>query len=221
MNSIMNLLYSVNFMRSYLDGRIEFDSAGWPIFKKEYFLNEWPQLVVPYSHRKNRIVTDCSKTVICFYMSDNYLFPRLNKVLDDISEYRKYLGVISLDITVTRDMDIEMQYLILLANQLFMAILAVNGIKIIFNTRIASNETIKSFDNIPRGVMCGSGFLGCTKASSIFYASLYVNKVMKLVPEKLIIYGKKDPIIFGLMDNLGINYRRYDDFHTLSNRGVA
>ena len=69
-------------------------------------------------HRKDRIVTNKKKTALCFYCSDIIIFRRLAKLLDEIDIYKEYMGVIAFDITVTRDMDIEYQELIMEINLL-------------------------------------------------------------------------------------------------------
>lgn len=120
------------------------------------------------------------------------------------------------DITITRDMDFEMQEMIMLANQLFVATLVVNNIKIIFNTRNGTLNTLNCFKHVPRHVMCASGFLGCDNSSDIFSSSPYVNKILRLMPSKLLIYGKHDYIVDQQLESLGINYRYYSDFHTRS-----
>lgn len=220
-SSIMDLLNVIKSMREELEGKIEFDSRGWPIFKKEFFLEEWPELVITHRNRKNSLVKDKRRTLLCFYEGDKYIYPRFNRLNDEISEYREYLGVVAADITVTNDMDRELQALIMLANQLFMAILAVKGIKIVMNTRNGITETCEYFKNIPKGVMCASGFLGCDTSSGYWDTVPYINKILCLSPRKLIIYGKKDREVQEQLDILGIEYRRFNDFHTESKRGIS
>ena len=65
--------------------------------------------------------------------------------------------------------------------------------------------------------MCISGFLGCRKENEYDYS--YLSKILYFLPSKLLIYGKKDKIVNAMLDNIGINYKYYDDFHILS-KGV-
>ena len=132
--------------------------------------------------------------------------------------YKEYLGVIGPDITITEDMDAEMQETILLANQLFMAVLAVNGIKVVLNTRAGNRPAGVAFVNIPRGIMCASGFFGCPKSKNIIEALRYTDKILTIFPSALIIYGKKDSLVEEQLNQLGIRYRYYKDFHTLRHR---
>lgn len=143
------------------DKDIEFDHEGIPVFRQDMFLNEWPNLVIPFSQRNNRRVFNPGKTLICFFDKDHHLYPRFGKVLKEIDEYKRFMGVVGMDLTITEDMDIEWQKAICLLNQLFLAVLAVNGIKIVVNTRTAGLDPLEALKNCPQQVMAASGFLGC------------------------------------------------------------
>lgn len=214
-NNLSDLLGIANKLRKYLiDKGVEFDKEGFPIFKKEYFLEEYPDLIVPINHRNSKYVTNKKKTLICFYCADKFIYRRLANLFNEIDIYREYMGFVSFDITVTDDMDYEWQEVIMYINQLATAVLCVNGIKCVLNTRIGSGRTIEILSRFPRNTMYASGFLGCSKSS--IYDDTYVDKILMLLPSKLIIYGKDDLIINDKLDLFGINYRYYKDFHTMN-----
>lgn len=199
----------------YLENKdIDFDEDGFPIFREEMFLKEWPELVIPYAQRKNRRVTNPKKTLLCFFDKDHKLYPRLGKVLDEINEYKNYMGAVGLDVTITEDMDDEWQTAIFLLNQLFLAVLAVNDIKIVINTRSAGLDLGHAFRNYPQQVMAASGFLGCDgiKEERDY---LYLEKILSIMPSKLILYGKRDKRAEEQLLTMGIDYRVYTDFHRL------
>ncbi len=211
----MDIFSTIDNLYQYLaDKDIDFTSDGFPIFSPKWFLNEWPDLVIPYSQRNNRRVADKKKTVICFFDKDQRLYPRLSKILDDLQEYKSYMGVIGMDVTVTDDMDKEWQKAILLLNLLFLTVLAVNGIKIIINTRSGGLEPGEIFAGIPENMMAASGFLGCDTIKNQDDLS-YLSKILFLLPEKLILYGKRDLKAEKQLDDMGINYRAFKDFHRL------
>lgn len=219
--TIMDLLFIIEEMHQYLDGQIQFAETGAPIFVKEHFLTEWPELVIPFQHRKSNLVSDKKKTAICFFMEDARIYPRFSKILEELDIYKEFLGVIGPDITITNDMDPQMQDAILLANQLFMAVLAVNGIKIVLNTRAGNRPARLAFSSIPKGIMCASGFFGCPKSKNISEALRYTDKILTLFPSGIIIYGKRDSLIEEQLNQLGIQYRYYKDFHTLRQRRAS
>ncbi|SCY14240.1 DUF4417 domain-containing protein [Butyrivibrio sp. INlla14] len=213
--NIMDLFVVIDKLYHYLAGTdICFDKDGFPIFRQEMFLDEWPELIIPFSQRKNRRVTNKKKTVLCFFDKDHHLYPRLRKVMDEIEEYKQFMGVVGIDVTVTDDMDQEWQRAILLLNQLFLAVLAVNGVKIILNTRTGGQSASDVFRNMPAGTMAASGFLGCNNLAAEDDFT-YLEKILVLLPEKLIIYGKHDSVAEHQLDAMGINYRVYKDFHRL------
>lgn len=118
-------------------------------------------------------------------------------------------------------MDHELQETLILANHLFAAYLVANGVKVVFNTRTADITTLDTFKNIPQGVMCASGFLGCKNSTNFFEASKYTNKILRILPETLLIYGKHDKKIDMQLDTLGINYLYFQDFHSKSKMEVV
>lgn len=213
--NLKDIFVVIDTFYQYLESKdIDFDESGFPVFRSEMFLQDWPELVIPFSQRKNSLVVNRQKTVICFFDKDHKLYPRLSKLFDEIEEYKNYMGVVGMDITVTDDMDEEWQEAMVLLNQLFLAVLAVNDIKIVINTRTAGIETEKVFKNVPQGIMVASGFLGCERLKDREDFS-YLSKILALLPEKLIIYGKHDTKAEEQLDAMGINYRVYTDFHRL------
>ena len=212
-NSLMDLLKTVQSYKDYLDGKVSFDQQGRPVLKKEFFLDDWPDEMVTHQNRNSKLITDKSKTLLCLFSPDRMIYPRFVKIYEEIDEYKQFYGVVSPDLTVTNDMDIELQQLIIEANILFMTVLAVNGVKVALNTRNGLISPEQCFQNIPKGVMCSSGFLGCARASDGLDSIRYLSKILFLLPEKLAIYGKHDYEIEEGLDNVGIDYRRFDDFH--------
>jgi len=202
----------------YLSGKgIQFNPQGFPMLQPQMYLDEWPELMVPYRDRKARFVHDPSHTVLCLFTSDARIYPRLERVLDDIPEYSRYMGAVGSDLTVTSDMDSEWQRAIMLLNQLHMAVLAVNGVKIVQNLRCGSPDTIACLGCVRPGVMCATSTLGCANTESeldLFFAE----KLFTVRPSKLLLYGKRDPIMEHQADVAGVPCRVYPDAHTLYKR---
>lgn len=216
LNSLTDLLAILSNLREYLDGKIAFSEEGMPIFESEQLLCQWPSAVVPFYHRNHVKDVDHKKILISFFCKDQDIYPRYIRLFQDLDVYREYLGVAMPDVTVTWDMDLEFQQTLLLFNQLFLAVLAVNGIKVVFNTRCGLDDSQVCFRNIPKGAMWISGFLGCRAADDYEQARIYVNKILRIEPGKLLIYGKQDRLINCQLGRNGVNYRYYEDFHRMS-----
>ena len=205
----------------YLDDRgVQFDSQGFPILSPQMYLDEWPELIVPYWDRKAQFVHNPSCTVLCLFTGDARIYPRLENVLDDIPEYQRYLGAIGSDLTVTSDMDQEWQRAVMLINQLYTAVLAVNDVKVVQNLRCGSPETISCLSSVPPGVMCATSTLGCEDTDSELDLT-FAEKLFAVRPGRLLLYGKRDPIMEHQADIAGVPYRNYPDVHSLYKRQDA
>lgn len=192
---------------------IGLSQEGLPKFSPSHFLDAFPEDVVTYKERNSELVRNPKRTVICFYCPDKQIYPRLERVLQDIPEYQRFQGVIATDVTVTCDMDLEWQKATMLINQLFIGVLAVNGVKVVANLRCGLPETLGCFEHIPRGVTCASGLLGCRPTRNKFDLS-YSEKLMRVMPSRVLLYGRNDPIVMDQINTLGIPCRRYPDVHS-------
>ena len=211
--SIVDLLeLERSYRKHLLSHNVVFDDKGNPIFQASMFLEEWPETVIPYSCRNNvALVTEPKKTAICFFTKDSLIYPRLEKVFEELDEYKRFMAVVSMDLTFTSDMEVELQRLIITINQLFTMILAINGIKIILNTRSGSLDCLSAFSNFPKGISVSSGFLGCDRLQEDNLS--YISKILFLFPSKVFIYGKHDPKAEEQLDRFGFDYRVYADVH--------
>ena len=214
--NIVDLLELERSFREYLLSRnVEFDDTGFPIFLPSMFLYEWPEVIVTYQCRNNvALVKNPSRTAICFFTADSRIYPRLEMVFDELDEYRRFMGVVSMDLTFTADMDSELQQLILTINMLFTMILAINGIRIILNTRCGGIESYTAFKSIPKEITVSSGFLGCDRLCENDFS--YISKIVFLFPCKVLIYGKHDLVAEEQLDRFGFVYKVYPDTHRSS-----
>ena len=214
--SIVDLMELERSYRCYLSAHnVEFDDKGYPRFLPSMFIDQWPDAIVTFQCRNNAmLVKNPVRTAICFFTTDYRLYPRLERIFDDLDEYKKFMAVISMDLTFTDDMDPELQQLIVTINLLFTMILAVNGIKIILNTRSGSLTSSQIFGSIPKGIMVSSGFLGCKRIEEGNLS--YITKMLFLFPSKVIIYGKHDQHAEKQLDRLGFEYRVYPDVHKIT-----
>ena len=128
------------------------------------------------------------------------------------SIYREYAGIVATDVTVTADMDFEWQAATMLLNQLFMATVAINGVKVAPNLRSGGRETLRFLKTIPPDVICASGTLGCDDLRSPADFT-YLEKVLTVRPRGVLVYGKRDDLMLRQLSRMGIDYRVYVDSH--------
>lgn len=216
--TLLDLFQIADCYHDYLSNRgVSFDIDGFPLIERSCFLSEYPNIIAPYSHRNARFVADPTKTAICFYMSDDLNYRRLEHVIDDVEEYRRFMAVASMDITVTEDMDDEWQAMIMLVNALFLAMIAVNGIKVIANIRCGGKESRRYLSWIPRGVSCLAGMLGCDPLRDESDLT-FIKKVIQVGPDPLFLYGKQDEVLLRQLQIMGVSYRHYEDAHCISKK---
>lgn len=207
---------------SYIDGLTmylrergcEFNKIGFPLLEPTWFMTDSPTCMTTFRDRKASFVTDPSDTLLCFYSDDRRIYPRFDKLGKEIDIYQSFLGVVGPDLTVTPDMDPAWQREIILANHLFEAMLGINGVKIVHNLRIGSEETLDCLRSVPIGVPCATGTLGCRKGSQA-EALLFCGKLLTLRPSIVYIYGKSDALMEKQFDITGVPFRRFPDAHAM------
>lgn len=192
--------------------KFAFDDSGFPLIPSECYAKRIPNDMIDYPHRRSRLIANPASTAICFFMGDSGIYPRLERLSYDIDEYRRYAAVVMPDVTVTSDMDLPWQAFIMLLNQLYIAAVASEGVKIIANTRCGSPESRRFLKTIPKGILCASGSLGCDNLNRP-YDYAFAEKILKLRPSALLIYGKKDSIANEQLATMGITVISYPDSH--------
>lgn len=216
LENLRDTFLTIDHFHKYLDViGMRFNEDGFPLVSSSCFLTEAPELVVPYSHRNSRLVRDPERTILCFHMSDVLNYRRVERVFSDLPEYRRFLAVAATDITVTADMEPEWQAAIMLTNALFLAVLAVNGIKVVANLRCGGRRSVRYLSWIPKGVACITSTLGCDDLADPSDCS-FLAKVMLVRPDPLILYGKRDEIMIDQLLSLGFDVWHQLDSHALS-----
>jgi len=215
MKNLWDLLEVVAKLHKYLREKgVLLNERGFPELDKSNFLEDTPSLILPFDKRGSRFAQNKKEIVLCHFCSDKRIYPRIENVLRELEIYRKFMGAIASDITISSNMDKEWQDLIMLVNQLYMAVLAVNEIKIVPNLRYGSLVNLENLKAIPKNVVWGVGFLGCSDNSEMDLD--FIKSVLFVKPSKLLIYGKEDPVAMKQLDMMGISYKRFDDYHKLS-----
>lgn len=214
-HSGLSICAYIDTLATYLSGKgCEFNDEGFPILDAAWFATSRPTFMTTYRDRRAPFVVDSSATLLCFYCADQLIYPRFDKLVQEMGIYKTFLGVVGPDLTVTPDMDPEWQREIILANRLFEAVLGINGVKIVHNLRIGSRETLDCLRSVPVNIPCATGTLGC-KESSPIDAELFCEKLFMLRPSVVYIYGKRDVLMEKQLDITGVPYVLFRDAHTM------
>lgn len=193
---------------------INFNDHGYPVIPAECILQEIPDEIVPYDHR-NACVHP-SKTVVCYFAKDQRLYPRLDKLDEDIDKLRGYLAVGGFDLSPRREFDKSLQEFNLLLNRMVDAFRAVHGIKILPNFRTGSINTINALSSYPAGSNFLVGTLGCSQRHLKHGDVLLRSKLLYARPKELFIYGPLKDCYKVTLDDVGQEYKQFNDFRSCS-----
>ncbi len=208
-------------MIKYLKQRnVSFSIDGFPVMEDSWFLTTEPDEILPFYNR--RYCHDKKKTCICFNSNDDNLYPRISSVLNDLYIYREYMGVMPMDISVSRYMILETQKFNLLLNALFLSVLGINGIKFAAPLRFGSMETIslfKCYEKAPIGAIGSIGTRSNKKgggeyeecALQLLRLLFYRNRTMRVL-----VYGDVPAVEIRDWRKNGVFIRTYCDFQKRS-----
>ena len=198
---------------------VVFNEDDFPEYSGDSFSEEEPTFICPWQHRN---YYKASETALAFYMPDNLIYPRFEKIDKETEEFKKFKSVVSMDLSVSRNMPLEVQKFNMRMNALYTATLASEGIKIIPSLRCGDERTIDSLLPYKNAPLMALGIHGCRGMASADYDEfIFRCEMIILQPRKLLLYGKPTEEETELLDDVGIPYRIYPDFRTLYKKGGA
>lgn len=206
-----------DYLESYLRNRgVGFNSAFFPIMQEEWFLPTAPEHIVPFSGRRR---FPAGRSAICFYSNDDKLYTRARNLEKDLSTYKKFLGVMPFDFTVTRFADRSHQLFHLRLNALCNAFFGVNGIKFAAPTRWGGLQNVPYFFPYRHAPILSVGTVGTLRNSR---ESREIENMIRAVyltfsdPKLVLSYGKMHPDELAAWQNAGVEVKQYPDFNSLA-----
>lgn len=169
---------------------IKFTEEGYPVFRPEFILQETPQEILPFSHRN--ACKEKSKTAVCFFENDKFIYRRIARLNQDLPVYKEYLGICGFDLSPRIGWSVESQKFNIALSQMATIYLALHGVKIVPNFRIGSlEETISSLAVYPAGCPFALGALGCSQGKvTELEKYMFLSEIFFARPSQLFIYGK-------------------------------
>lgn len=193
-----------------------FNQYGYPIFPREVLLSEIPSVMEPLQNI--RTCKHPSETLLCSFTKDKFINPRLERIFDEVSLYKKFMGLGEFDLSPRLSDDLKIQKTNILLSQLATAFIASKGVKIIPNFRIGNLSTLFTLESYPKNIPFVVGTLGCSKRYGQIHEEIFVAKCLKQRPSFLIIYGSLSKHYAKLLNDLGMSYVVLDDFRKISYR---
>lgn len=219
MKNYIDLFKIFSELHAFLkDSGIQFTKEGYPIFREEFILREKPREILPFSHRN--ACKKKSKTTVCFFENDKFLYRRLARLNQDLPVYKEFLGICGFDLSPRIGWSVESQKFNIALSQMAAIYLALHGVKIIPNFRIGLlEETISSLAVYPQGSPFALGVLGCYKRKITQKDKIYLQtKILYALPSNIYIYGKLEDDLIDLLKDSGVSIKFFEDFRTANRK---
>ena len=194
--------------------RIRFSKSGFPYFKKSFFVNQKPDEILPFRNRLQ--CKDKSTTALSTFCDDEFIYPRLKKLNEDLPIYKEYYAVVVFDLSPRAEWKTEQQRFNICLNQMAAIYLALNGVKLIGNFRIGDYTTYDALYSYPADTPFCIGTLGCTKQSAQSDIYVFEQKLLVNTPRECWLYGNEDKQITSVLKDYSIKYEAFRDFRTQS-----
>lgn len=194
--------------------KIRFLASGFPRFRKSFFTREMPSEILPFRNRSQS--QDKSRTALCTFCDDEYIYPRLNKLKKDIPIYKEYLAVVFFDLSPRVEWKTEQQRFNICLNQMASIYLALNGIKLIGNFRTGDHTTYETLYSYPENIPFFVGTLGCSRKNDESDAYGFEQKILIGAPKECWLYGCEDKLVTRILKDYKISYKVFKDYRTRS-----
>lgn len=160
------------------------------------------------------LIKNKSEVAISFYCNDQYFQSVIcnpKKYIDILSEYQMLIGM---DASPFDNMPLVVQQSQIFINLAITYFYGRQGIKIIPNVRVGSDETLNSLKAYPKNTLISIGTNGFIKdkENKLIFASQIKLIVDTLMPSGIIVYGSIPAIIFDYPKKLHIPIYKYDSF---------
>lgn len=175
---------------SYLKSKGVQFSSGVAVIPEQALYCDVPTMISTFKYRKDIPESLKKDSLISYFMSEDCLWARLTKLDEEIATISQYGGIVGFDLSPSVGMLRPRQELSIFINSLYNAYCAVNGVKVLPNSRLGDLATMSMSASIPYGSNFVSSKLGCCNYGFKNYG-LYQTKLLleKINPQILFIYG--------------------------------
>lgn len=183
------------------------DYAGYIELPKIETSSLIPQKLVSFSKAMSKSWTDFDCWVM-FYEHDTRFERLWNNPKQYINKLRKFVGVISPDFSLYRNMPLVMQQWNAYRGRALATWFQTNGIEVIPNVRFNDERTYEfCFDGIEKDKSIAIGTHGCIehRIDRDYFKKGLAESVRRLSPKTIIVYGATPREIFKPYRDMGIN----------------
>lgn len=225
--SVCDFMGWASILHQYLARKgVPFTDKGLPVIPAECFLDFLPNGYGMLPYDKGWSAKCKSRTVLCGFEDDRIIYAHVRNLVKAVVKggdrleralafFRQFFAVCGFDLSVCRNMPLEEQEMFFLLNQLLNASLAVNGIRLVVNFRMGSEETLPLLATVcPQEVACAVGTLGCRCSNHIAGEVFLKVRLLALRPSQLLIYGPFTPRYRRILDEENVRFRHFVDYRT-------
>lgn len=208
------LAYLINGAR-----RTELD--GYPIIEGWMVERNIPKYMAQWDKRNN--VINPEQTAMSFYCTDPALTPVLNHPDKYVDKLKRYQCVVGMDASPYDNMPLVVQKSQIYLNIAITYYYGLQGIKVVPNIRVGTNDTLSSLAAYPHNHLIAIGTNGFThsKANRIIFKDQVTTVVNTLEPAGILVYGPATDYIFEEAIKKQIPIYQYDSFMMVKNRNTA
>ena len=185
---------------------------GYPIIEGWMIAKHPPEDIFQWDKRNE--VTDPANTAMSFYCNDVGFTPILNNPQKYVEKLKKYQCVIGLDASPYDNMPPVVQKSQIFCNLAVTDYFGTQGIKVVPNVRLGSEETLDSLDAYPKHHLIAIGTNGFTwsLANRVIFKNQVDLVVKELAPSGILVYGPASDYIFEYAKQQGVQIYQYDSF---------
>lgn len=200
------------YLAYLIDGAKRTEVDGYPIIEKWMVAKEPPKEVFQWDRRYD--VKEPSSSGMSFYCVDEKLIPILNNPIKYIEKLSIYQCVLGMDASPYDNMPLVVQKSQIYDNLAITYFYGKNGLKIIPNVRVGTNDTLNSLEAYPKNTLISIGTHGFTRNLSnkkIFREQVKII-VDTLSPTEILVYGPASEYVFEAAINSSIPIYQYNSY---------
>lgn len=209
------------YLAYLIEGARRTNPDGYPIIEGWMIEKKIPKHLAQWD--KRNCVDDPEQTAMSFYCIDSALTPVLNHPDKYVEKLKQYQCVIGMDASPYDNMPLVVQKSQIYLNLAITYYYGKQGIKVIPNVRVGTNDTLSSLAAYPHNHLIAIGTNGFThsKANRIIFKEQVAFIINSLEPSGILVYGPASDYVFEEAVKRRVPLYQYDSYMMLRNRSAV
>ena len=209
------------YLAYLIDGARRTKPDGFPVIEGWMVEKNVPKYLAQWDQRRS--VRYPEQTGMSFYCIDPALTPVLSHPERYVEKLKQYQCVIGMDASPYDNMPLVVQKSQIYLNLAITYYFGKQGIKVIPNARVGTNDTLSSLAAYPHNTLIAIGTNGFThaKVNRIIFKDQAATVIKALEPTGIIVYGPATEYIFEEAIERQIPIYQYDSYMMIKNRNAG